>query len=371
MSGLKEEAIYLLKNLIKVPSISKKEENTADLLTHYITNSGFTVSRHLNNIWVYPPGYDVSKPSVLLNSHHDTVPPAKGYSHDPFLPIEKDGKIFGLGSNDAGGALVSYWLTFKELAKKNLPFNLIFAATAEEEISGQHGMASILDKMGPLAFALIGEPTGMNAAVAEKGLMVLDCYSAGIAGHAARNEGVNAIYKALPDIHWFSSFQFPKVSHYLGPIKMSVTMLDAGKKHNVVPEECHFVVDVRSTDAYTHDEVLDIISLHTSCKVKPRSTRLKPSGLEHNHPMLGYLKASGVETYGSPTLSDQALLSVPSIKIGPGESSRSHTPDEFIKIAEIEAGISKLLSILENMSISEITPKKGGHPYEQAMGRPF
>jgi acetylornithine deacetylase len=285
-----------------------------------------------------------------LNSHHDTVKPNAGYTLDPFSPIEKDGKLYGLGSNDAGGALTSLIATFLYFYEMpNLAYNIVLAATAEEEISGKNGIACILPELGNLEFAIVGEPTLMQLAVAEKGLMVIDCISHGKSGHAAREEGENAIYKAMNDIVWFRTYRFPKVSEWLGKVKMSVTIIQAGTQHNVVPDTCKFTVDVRVTDCYRNEEIIEIIKENVKCEVVPRSVRLTPSSISMSHPIVQMGLQLGRKPYGSPTTSDQALLNIPSLKLGPGDSARSHTADEFIYLHEIEAGITLYVKMLEGV----------------------
>lgn len=350
MEKIIEGSIGLLMDLIRTQSFSKEEDQTAEIIDTYLKNHGVETHRELNNVWAFNKYYDPSKPTVLLNSHHDTVHPNKDYTRDPFLPEVIDGKLYGLGSNDAGGCLVSLIGTFLNYYdKKDLKYNFVLAATAEEEISGLHGLEYVVPKLGELEFAIVGEPTQMHLAIAEKGLMVLECKAPGKSGHAAREEGENAIYNAMKDIAWFESFRFPKESEIFGPIKMSVTMINAGTQHNVVPSSCDFVVDVRITDAYTNEEVLDIVHANTISEIHPRSTRLKPSSIDKNHPIVQAGIALGRETYGSPTTSDQALLSIPSLKLGPGDSARSHTADEFIYVREIEEGIPLYVKMLDQI----------------------
>lgn len=347
---LNKKAIGLLKDLIETPSLSKEEDKTATLIFDFLKSNSASPKRNRNNIWAKNLHFDSTKPIILLNSHHDTVKPNAGYTKDPFQAITEDGKLFGLGSNDAGGCLVSLISTFLHFHDKpDLNYNLVLAATAEEEISGMGGIESLISGLLPIDFAIVGEPTQMNLAIAEKGLMVLDCKVEGQAGHAAREEGENAIYKALKDIEWFRNYAFNKVSGALGPVKMSVTVIEAGKQHNVVPDECRFVVDVRTTDAYSNEETLEIIRKHVNCQVTPRSTRLNPSGIEKNHPIVKAGLGLGRTSYGSPTLSDQALMPFSSVKIGPGDSARSHTADEFIYVEEIEEGISLYIKLLESI----------------------
>ena len=348
--NLAEKSIGLLKKLISIPSLSKEEDSTAAAIETYLQQYTVKTQRKLNNVWAFNAFYDPSKPTILLNSHHDTVKPNSGYTRDPFSADVEDGKLYGLGSNDAGGCLVSLIAAFLHFYNiPDLKYNLCLAATAEEEISGRNGIELVFPDLGPIDFAIVGEPTQMDLAIAEKGLMVLDCVSHGKAGHAAREEGENAIYKALKDIEWFRTFQFPKNSEVFGPVKMSVTIINAGSQHNVVPAKCEFTVDIRVTDVYTNEEVLQIVRDHVSSEITPRSTRLKSSSIAKDHPfVLGGL-ALGKKTYGSPTTSDQALLSIPSLKVGPGDSARSHMADEFIYIYEIKDGIRMYIKMLEKI----------------------
>ena len=345
-----EDALSLLQQLIATESFSKQEEKSAEIINTFLEERGVNTHRKRNNVWAFNKYYDPVKSTILLNSHHDTVRPNSSWTLDPFTPLIEDGKLYGLGSNDAGGCLVGLLSTFLHFyEQKDLKYNFVMAATAEEEISGLNGIALVIPDLGDIAFAVVGEPTEMHLAVAEKGLMVLDCVAHGRSGHAAREEGENAIYKALEDIHWFQSFQFPKVSEYLGPIKMSVTIIHAGTQHNVVPDRCAFTVDVRVTDAYTNEEVLEIIRKHVSSQVVPRSVRLRSSSIDKNTAIVQAGVALGRIPYGSPTTSDQALLPVPSLKMGPGHSSRSHTANEFIYLRELEEGIDLYIRILEQV----------------------
>jgi acetylornithine deacetylase len=345
-----EESVALLKQLIALPSFSREESATAGLLYDYLEWKGVTVNRIGNNVWAANRFFNPAKPTLLLNSHHDTVRPNAGYTRDPFKAEIIDGKLYGLGSTDAGGALtalIAAFLHFYE--RKDLQVNMVLAATAEEEISGRGGIESIWSLLPRIDFAIVGEPTSCKMAVAEKGLLVLDCVSKGTAGHAARDECDNAIYRAMNDIEWFRTFRFPRISETLGSVRMSVTVIEGGKQHNVIPAECRFTVDVRVTDAYSLEEVLAEISKHVSCEVTPRSVRLKPSGINPAHPLVKAARQQGIEMYGSPTTSDQALIPVPSVKIGPGDSARSHMADEFILIKEIGSGITTYIQLLNEI----------------------
>ena len=351
VSILQADAINLLKQLIATPSFSKEEDNSSAFIKVFLENNGVKAEQHLYNIWAKNKYFDTNKPTILLNSHHDTVKPNKGYTLDPFSPIEKDGKLFGLGSNDAGGSLVSLIATFLYYyEKETLQYNIILAATAEEEISGHNGIEALLPHLGKIDCAIVGEPTQMQMAVAEKGLMVLDCTTNGRAGHAAREEGENAVYKAIKDIGWFSSFRFDKVSDLLGPVKMSVTVIETDNKaHNVVPAQCRFVVDCRVNELYSFEEMLEIIRSNVQSETKPRSTRLRSSAIALSHPLVKAGLKMGRSYYGSPTTSDKALLDFPSLKIGPGDSARSHTADEYIYIDEIKNGIDLYIQLLNQL----------------------
>lgn len=340
-------AIELLQKLIAIPSFSREEDKTAALLEAFFRQHEIPTQRTGNNVWATNKFFDSSKPTLLLNSHHDTVKPNPGYTRDPFSPAIEDGKLYGLGSNDAGGPLVSLIASFLYFySSENLKYNIVLAASAEEEISGVNGIESIWRSLPPIDCAIVGEPTLTDIASAEKGLMVIDCVAHGKAGHAAREEGVNAIYEALKDIEWFRNYSFPKVSDTLGKVKMSVTVINAGQAHNQVPPECKFTVDIRATDAYPLEELLEIIRQNVSSTVTPRSLRLRPSGIDANHPLIVAAKKLNKKLYGSPTTSDQALIPAPSIKMGPGDSARSHSADEFIFLTEIEQGIASYVTLL-------------------------
>lgn len=345
------DAIALLQQLIAIQSYSKEENVAADFLERFIEINGYVASRKDNNVWLLSPGFDPMRPTILLNSHIDTVKPVSGWTREPFTPLIEGGKLFGLGSNDAGASVVTLLHSFFYLTKKQQNYNLIFAATAEEEISGKNGIESVLHELPKIDFAIVGEPTEMNMAVAEKGLMVLDCVVTGQAGHAARNEGVNSIYKALPIIDWFQNHEFEKKSNLLGPVKMTVTQINAGTQHNVVPDNCTFVVDVRSNEMYSNQEILDEIRKFIGCDVQPRSTRLSSSATPLNHPVVKRGLELTRSVYGSPTLSDQALMPFPSLKMGPGQSSRSHTADEYILLDEIGEAIEIYIQLLDELKI--------------------
>ncbi|MEP5365622.1 MAG: M20 family metallo-hydrolase [Reichenbachiella sp.] len=346
------DAVALLSGMIEIQSFSREEEEVADFVESYFIEKGLAPQRSGNNLWLKSKYWDDAKPTILLNSHIDTVKPAASYTLDPFQAQVIDGKLYGLGSNDAGGPLVCLMQAFLHYQdQEQLPYNLIIAATAEEEISGANGVASILPELGKVDLAIVGEPTLMDMAVAEKGLVVLDCEAIGVSGHAAREEGENAIYKALKEIEKLKNFQFEKESAYLGPIKKTVTLIEAGTQHNVVPDSCKFVVDVRTTDAYTNAETVKIIDELMDVDVKPRSIRLNSSGLSQDHPIVKRGESLGMKKYGSPTLSDQALMPFDTIKIGPGDSARSHTADEYIGIDEIENGIKGYIALLKDLEL--------------------
>lgn len=344
------EAIVLLKQLISIESFSKQEHNTANAIVDFLSKKEITAKRLGNNIWAKNKYFDSAKPTILLNSHHDTVRPNSAYTRNPFEPTMEDGKLFGLGSNDAGGALVSLLAVFLNFYDtENLKYNLIFAASAEEENSGADGIESILPQLGEIDFGIVGEPTNMHLAIAEKGLLVIDCEAIGKSGHIARDEGTNAIYIAMKDIEWFQNFKFDKTSALLGPIKMSVSMIKAGIQHNIVPETCTFTVDIRTTEQYTNQEILNTIKENISSKIKARSVRLNPSSIDTMHPIVQAGIVLGRETYGSPTTSDQALMNFSTLKIGPGCSSRSHSADEYIYTQEIKDGIELYINLLKNI----------------------
>lgn len=347
---LASDAIGLLKSLIAIPSVSRDEQQAADFLQRYIEMQGMDTGRKGNNVWCLSPMFDLRKPTLLLNSHIDTVKPVQGWRRDPFRPtLEANGKLYGLGSNDAGASLVSLLQVFRQLCLTSQPYNLVFLASCEEEVSGKDGIESVLPGLPPIALGLVGEPTGMQPAIAEKGLMVLDVTAVGRSGHAAREEGDNAIYKVLDDIAWLRDYRFEKVSPLLGPVKMSVTVINAGTQHNVVPDRCTFTVDIRSNECYTNEELFAEISRHLKCEARARSFRLSSSHIDANHPLVKRAVALGRTPFGSPTLSDQALMRFPSLKMGPGKSSRSHTADEYVMVSEIEEAIGLYLELLDGL----------------------
>lgn len=349
---LTSEAVGLLRSLISIPSVSRDEERAADCLQQYIEQQGMQTGRKGNNVWCLGPGFDLKRPTLLLNSHIDTVKPVQGWRKDPFTPqLEPNGKLYGLGSNDAGASVVSLLQAFLTLSRTAQRYNLIYLASCEEEVSGREGIESVLPQLPPVSFALVGEPTEMQPAIAEKGLMVLDVTATGRSGHAARDEGDNAIYKVLEDIAWFRDHRFERVSPLLGPVKMSVTMVSAGTQHNVVPDRCTFVVDIRSNECYTNEELFEEIKQHIRCQAQARSFRLGSSHVPPGHPLVRRAVALGRTPFGSPTLSDQALMPFPSMKMGPGKSARSHTADEFIFVREIEEAIGLYLELLDGAEL--------------------
>lgn len=344
-------AISLLKQLIATPSVSRQEEQAADIILHHLSEAGFRPERKGNNVWAFAPGFRAEKPTILLNSHMDTVKPVSGWNRDPYVPVEEEGKIWGLGSNDAGAPLVSLLFVFRLLSEKEQPYNLIFLASAEEEISGKNGIESVLTDLPPIALGIVGEPTGMKPAIAEKGLMVLDCTVYGKSGHAARNEGINAIYEALPIIDRFKNFRFPQESDLLGAVKLTVTQIEAGTQHNVVPDCCKFVVDVRTNECYPNESAFRLLQESFDCEIVPRSLRLNSSRISPEHPFVARCRMAGLEPFGSPTLSDQALMNFDSVKIGPGDSARSHTADEYILTDEIRQAIEMYVRLLDGLQL--------------------
>ena len=345
------DAVELLKKLIATPSVSRNEKDAADIMEQTIRSYGFEPQREANNLWIIDPHYDESRPTLLLNAHIDTVKPVASWSRDPFSPDVEDGVLYGLGSNDCGGGLCSLLQIFRMLTEKPQSYNLIYLASAEEEVSGKDGITRALPLLPHIDLAIVGEPTGMNPAVAEKGLMVLDVIAHGKSGHAARNEGVNAIYEALDDMRWIRDYKFEKVSEFLGPTKMTLTVVNAGTQHNVIPDKCTMLVDIRTNEFYDNEEVYEFIRQHLKSDVKAHSFRLKSSRIDPEHPLIRKCVAMGMKPFGSPTLSDQALMHFPSFKLGPGESSRSHSANEFIRISEIRDAIAKYETLLDGAAI--------------------
>ena len=345
------DAIGLLSQLIATPSTSRNEKDAADIMEKTLRNYGFTPHREANNVWVIDPHFDEQKPTLLLNAHIDTVKPVDSWRRDPFAPTIEGDTLYGLGSNDCGGGLCSLLQTFRMLTEKTQNYNLIYLASAEEEVSGKDGISRALPLLPKIDLAIVGEPTGMQPAVAEKGLMVLDVIAHGKSGHAARNEGVNAIYEALDDMRWIRDYKFEKVSPFLGPTKMTLTVVNAGTQHNVIPDKCTMLVDIRTNEFYDNEEVYHFICQHLKSEVKAHSFRLKSSRIDPEHPLIKKCVAMGMKPFGSPTLSDQALMPFSSFKLGPGESSRSHSADEFIRISEIADAIAKYKELLDGTAI--------------------
>lgn len=345
------DAVQLLKKLIATPSVSRNEKDAADIMEQTIRSYGFEPQREANNLWIIDPHYDESRPTLLLNAHIDTVKPVASWSREPFSPDVEDGVLYGLGSNDCGGGLCSLLQIFRMLTEKPQSYNLIYLASAEEEVSGKDGITRALPLLPHIDLAIVGEPTGMNPAVAEKGLMVLDVIAHGKSGHAARNEGVNAIYEALDDMRWIRDYKFEKVSEFLGPTKMTLTVVNAGTQHNVIPDKCTMLVDIRTNEFYDNEKVYEFIRQHLKSEVKAHSFRLKSSRIDPEHPLIRKCVAMGMKPFGSPTLSDQALMHFPSFKLGPGESSRSHSANEFIRISEIRDAIAKYETLLDGAAI--------------------
>lgn len=350
MDEIYYDIIDLLKQLIATPSVSRDEKAAADKIESFLLAKGIRPQRHGNNVWCASAFSNPQNPTLLLNSHIDTVRAVDGWSRDPFMPEEIDGRLYGLGSNDAGGALVSLLAAFLLLSQKPQPYNLLFLASCEEEVSGKNGIEAVLPLLPKIDIAIVGEPTGMQPAVAEKGLMVLDGEVHGKSGHAARGEGINAIYKAIDVVNRLRNLTFPAVSRRLGPIRINVTQIEAGTQHNVVPDLCKIVVDVRTTDAYTNEQTLQLIrDAVPECLLTPRSVRLRPSSIPETHPLVARLTFAGKTPFGSPTLSDQALMPFPSLKLGPGDSARSHTADEYICLDEIREAIQIYYTILDGL----------------------
>ena len=346
------DAVELLKDLIAIPSISRNEDKAADKLAEYLAMWGLPYGREGNNLWVGCPDWDNNRPTVMLNAHIDTVKPVSSWTRDPFQPTQEGDLIYGLGSNDCGGGLVSLLQTYRIMLHRPRNYNLLWVASAEEEVSGPNGFSRVLSKLPNIAVAIVGEPTSMQPAIAEKGLMVIDGYAYGKSGHAARNEGVNAIYEALDDLVWLRDYKFRKSSPLLGPTKMTVTVVESGTQHNVIPDTLHFVIDVRTNEFYQNEYLFEFLCKKmTKCELKARSFRLHSSSIPQDHPLIRRCMEHGMQPFGSPTLSDQALMPFPSFKLGPGDSSRSHSADEFIKISEIQQAIDTYVSLLDGLTL--------------------
>lgn len=346
------DAVDMLREMVAVPSLSRNESAVADVVERHMRQFGLDVKRHGCNLWSISSDFDPQRPTILLNAHIDTVRVADGWQHDPFTPMQEGDRIYGLGTNDDGASVVSLLAAFRMLTSHTQRYNLIFLASAEEEVSGKNGIESVLPMLPNIDVALVGEPTGMQPAVAEKGLMVLDGVVHGVAGHAARNEGVNAIYKAIDVIDTLRSLKFPKESAMLGPVKITVTKIEAGHQHNVIPDLCTLLIDVRTTDAYSNGQTLELIRQAVpDCELTPHSTRLNPSGIDQSHPMVQRALMLGKEPFGSPTLSDQALMPFASLKMGPGDSARSHTADEYIELPEIREAIDTYIIMLDGLTL--------------------
>jgi len=349
MNSYLNDAVMMLKALIAIPSISRSEERATNLITRYLTQWGLPYGREGNNLWVGCQDWDDNRPTVMLNAHIDTVKPVSTWTLNPYEPIQKGDKLYGLGSNDCGGGLVALLQAYRIMIKKPRNYNLLWVASAEEEISGKDGFSRVLPRLPMIDVAIVGEPTSMQPAIAEKGLMVIDGYADGISGHAARNEGVNAIYEALDDLVWLRDYRFRKVSALLGPTKMTVTVIEAGTQHNVIPDSLHFVIDVRTNEYYQNEYLFEFLKKHMKkCRLEVRSFRLHSSRITESHPFIRRCVEMGMKPFGSPTLSDQALMPFPSFKLGPGDSSRSHSANEFICISEIEHAINTYVEILSS-----------------------
>ncbi|MBQ8989042.1 MAG: M20 family metallo-hydrolase [Prevotella sp.] len=347
-----QEAVGLLKELIAIPSISRDETRAADKLSSFLNDHGLPHGREANNLWVGCQDWDNNRPTVMLNAHIDTVRPVASWKRDPFIPTQEGDLLYGLGSNDCGGGLVATLQTYRIMLQRPRNYNILWVASAEEEVSGQNGFSRVLPLLPKIDVAIVGEPTGLQPAIAEKGLMVIDGYAYGKSGHAARNEGVNAIYEALDDLVWLRDYKFRKNSDLLGPTKMTVTVVESGTQHNVIPDTLHFIIDVRTNEFYQNEYLFNFLQKKMKkCELRARSFRLHSSSIPKEHPLIRKCMDRGMQPFGSPTLSDQALMPFPSLKLGPGESSRSHSADEFIKISEIEQAIETYVSLLEGLCL--------------------
>ncbi len=346
------DAVELLKELIAIPSVSRDETKAADKLAQYLEWWNLPYGREDNNLWVGCPDWDNNRPTVMLNAHIDTVKPVSTWTRDPYTPTLEGDTLYGLGANDCGGGLVALLQVYRIMLQRPRNYNLLWVASAEEEISGSNGFSKVLHLLPKIDVAIVGEPTGMQPAIAEKGLMVIDGYAYGKSGHAARNEGVNAIYEALDDLVWLRDYKFRKESPLLGPTKMTVTVVESGTQHNVIPDTLHFILDVRTNEFYQNEYLFNFLCKKmTKCELRARSFRLHSSSIPSDHPLIKRCIASGMQPFGSPTLSDQALMPFPSVKLGPGESSRSHSADEFIRISEIEQAINTYVGLLDGLTL--------------------
>ena len=346
------DAVMLLKDLIAIPSISRNEEKAADKLAEYLNLWHLPFGREGNNLWVGCPDWDNNRPTVMLNAHIDTVKPVSSWTHDPFQPMQEGDMLYGLGANDCGGGLVALLQTYRIMLERPRNYNILWVASAEEEVSGENGFSRVMSKLPKIDVAIVGEPTGMQPAIAEKGLMVIDGYAHGKSGHAAREEGVNAIYEALEDLIWLRDYKFRKVSPLLGATKMTVTVVEGGTQHNVIPDTLHFVIDVRTNEFYQNEYLFEFLRKKMSkCELRARSFRLHSSSIPEDHPLVRRCTERGMTPFGSPTLSDQALMPFLSLKLGPGESSRSHSADEFIKISEIHQAIDTYVGLLDGLTL--------------------
>ena len=346
-----DDAVALLRQLIATPSVSRDETRAADIMEDAMRGYGLSPWREANNVWAIAPGYDDKKPTLLLNAHIDTVKPVSSWTRNPFSPDIEDGRLYGLGSNDCGGGLVALLQAFRHLSAGEQRYNTVYLASAEEEVSGKDGISRALPLLPPINMAIVGEPTAMQPAIAEKGLMVVDATARGVSGHAARNEGLNAIYEALDDLCWLRSYRFKKVSPLLGPTLMSVTVVNAGTQHNVVPDECRFTIDIRTNEHYRNEDVFTFLQSRLKSEIKARSFRLSSSHIGTDNPVVARCMEMGMRPFGSPTLSDQALMRFPSLKLGPGDSARSHSADEYIRINEIKDAIETYIRLLDGKDI--------------------
>ena len=346
------DAVMLLKDLIAIPSISRNEEKAADKLAEYLNLWHLPFGREGNNLWVGCPDWDNNRPTVMLNAHIDTVKPVSSWTRDPFQPMQEGDMLYGLGANDCGGGLVALLQTYRIMVERPRNYNILWVASAEEEVSGENGFSRVMSKLPKIDVAIVGEPTGMQPAIAEKGLMVIDGYAHGKSGHAAREEGVNAIYEALEDLIWLRDYKFRKVSPLLGATKMTVTVVEGGTQHNVIPDTLHFVIDVRTNEFYQNEYLFEFLRKKmTKCELRARSFRLHSSSIPEDHPLIRRCIERGMQPFGSPTLSDQALMPFLSFKLGPGDSGRSHSADEFIKISEIQQAIDIYVGLLDGLTL--------------------